>query len=309
MRVALVNPRLDLRRAASISAAASRICRWSSATPRPCSSRPGTTRCCSTGQLWASTTTRWPSGLPPSAPDITMVPTAPSYLFWRCAPPELRVPAAFLPHSPARRPDGRGRAAWLGHPGPTLRKLGADAVVRGECEEVIVGARRRRRLVAVRLDRIARPDGGVIRVNGAPHASRFVDHRGRSAGPMSGSRRHRHHHHRFDEPRQGLGAEVEASRGCPYTCSFCAKIDYRDDYRRRDLPLVLEEIDRLIAQGVTTSTSSTRSSCRSEPLLEALVRAQGQVRRADAHRPVEAGAARRCSGGPDACRSRPASRA
>src|SRR3954470_15618016 len=25
-------------------------------------------------------------------PDITVVTTAPSYLFWRCAPPELRVP-------------------------------------------------------------------------------------------------------------------------------------------------------------------------------------------------------------------------
>src|SRR3954463_12335531 len=26
------------------------------------------------------------------APDIAVVTTAPSYLFWRCAPPELRVP-------------------------------------------------------------------------------------------------------------------------------------------------------------------------------------------------------------------------
>jgi hypothetical protein len=26
------------------------------------------------------------------APDMTVVTTAPSYLFWRCAPPELRIP-------------------------------------------------------------------------------------------------------------------------------------------------------------------------------------------------------------------------
>src|SRR3982750_416069 len=26
------------------------------------------------------------------APDVAVVTTAPSYLFWRCAPPELRVP-------------------------------------------------------------------------------------------------------------------------------------------------------------------------------------------------------------------------
>src|ERR1700748_1432522 len=25
-------------------------------------------------------------------PDFTIVPTAPTYLFWRCAPPELRIP-------------------------------------------------------------------------------------------------------------------------------------------------------------------------------------------------------------------------
>jgi B12-binding domain/radical SAM domain protein of rhizo-twelve system len=44
---------------------------------------------------------------------------------------------------------------------------------------------------------------------------------------------------------------VEASRGCPYSCSFCAKIDFRDRYRRRDLTPLLEEIDALRAQGVT----------------------------------------------------------
>src|SRR4051812_25710748 len=30
------------------------------------------------------------------APDYTVVTTAPSYLFWRCAPPELRVPMRLL---------------------------------------------------------------------------------------------------------------------------------------------------------------------------------------------------------------------
>ena len=30
-------------------------------------------------------------------PDMTVVTTAPTYLFWRCAPPELRVPAGWDP--------------------------------------------------------------------------------------------------------------------------------------------------------------------------------------------------------------------
>ena len=69
---------------------------------------------------------------------MTVVTTAPSYLFWRCAPPELRVPARFL------RALGRrgGRTVAVGPhgsvtPGATLRKLGVDAVVLGECEDVV----------------------------------------------------------------------------------------------------------------------------------------------------------------------------
>src|SRR5579872_4875840 len=30
------------------------------------------------------------------APDLTVITSAPSYLFWRCAPPELRVPQETL---------------------------------------------------------------------------------------------------------------------------------------------------------------------------------------------------------------------
>ncbi|MBE7220291.1 MAG: cobalamin-dependent protein, partial [Caulobacteraceae bacterium] len=67
------------------------------------------------------------------APGMTVVTTAPSYLFWRCAPPELRVPRDFLQHLGTRG----GRTVAVGPhgsvtPDTTLRKLGADVVVRGE---------------------------------------------------------------------------------------------------------------------------------------------------------------------------------
>ena len=55
---------------------------------------------------------------------------------------------------------------------------------------------------------------------------------------------------RFEAERVGPGAEVEASRGCPYNCTFCAKENFRDLYRRRPPSVVLEEVDRLRAQGV-----------------------------------------------------------
>jgi anaerobic magnesium-protoporphyrin IX monomethyl ester cyclase len=62
--------------------------------------------------------------------------------------------------------------------------------------------------------------------------------------------RHHHHHHRFDAIPSGPGAEMEVSRGCPYHCTFCAKDNFRDDYRKRPLPVILEEVDALAAGGV-----------------------------------------------------------
>src|ERR1700712_778667 len=70
--------------------------------------------------------------------EMTVVTTAPTYLFWRCAPPELLVPRDFL-QTLGRR---GGRTVAVGPhgsvtPAATLRKLGADAVVRGECEHIV----------------------------------------------------------------------------------------------------------------------------------------------------------------------------
>src|SRR6185312_16257293 len=88
-----------------------------------------------------------------------------------------------------------------------------------------------------------------MRLSGPAQAARFVDLPA-LRWPDEWVRLHHHHHHRFDAPPDGPGAEIEASRGCPYDCTFCAKIDFRDDYRRRALAPLLAEIDGLIAQGV-----------------------------------------------------------
>jgi anaerobic magnesium-protoporphyrin IX monomethyl ester cyclase len=179
--------------------------------------------------------------------DMTVVTTAPTYLFWRCAPPELRVPATFL-QALGRR--GGTTVAVGPHgsvtPAATLRKLGVDAVVRGECEEVIVQLASSGDWSDV--GSIAYIDGTGVHLNGTPAAATFVNLPA-LCWPDEWIGRHVHHHHRFDEPRHGAGAEVEASRGCPYNCSFCAKNDYRDKYRRRNLAILLDEIDRLIGQG------------------------------------------------------------
>ena len=201
--------------------------------------------------------------------DTTVVTTAPTYLFWRCAPPELRSPRAFVLALGRRG----GRTCAVGPhgsvtPETTLRKLGVDVVVRGECEEIVAALAGAADLAHV--PSIAYVDArDVVRVTGAPAAAAFS---GSPAlhWPDAWVRRHAHHHHRFEAAPSGPGAEVEASRGCPYSCSFCAKIDFRDAYRRRDLAPLLDEIDRLVAQGVGYLYFIDEIFLPQRPLLEAL---------------------------------------
>ena len=183
-------------------------------------------------------------------PEMTVVTTAPSYLFWRCPPPELRVPRDTIE---ALRPVAGAIVVVGPHgsttPSVTLRKLRPDAVVLGECEEILV------RLASTPIDAWAtvpsvarRIDDQVVVMSG-PHATDMTNLPA-LRWEEDEVRRHRHHHHRFDIEPTRPGAEVEYSRGCPYHCTFCAKDNFRDRFRKRPLATFLDELDQLIAQGV-----------------------------------------------------------
>src|SRR4051794_36225771 len=165
-------------------------------------------------------------------PDFTVVTTAPSYLFWRCAPPELRVPQQVVRNV---RDVGGTMVAVGPHasttPEATRRKLDVDVVLMGECEEL--------------LPRLA----GAFTPPTTPHAS---DMSGLPAlhWPRETLAKHAHHHHRFEAPPRGPGAEMETSRGCPYHCTFCAKDNFRNLFRRRPLAVIAEELDGLVANGI-----------------------------------------------------------
>lgn len=180
-------------------------------------------------------------------PDMTVITTAPSYLFWRCAPPELRVPQELV-----RVLDGIGGLKVIVGPHAsitprgTLKKIPADIAVMGECEEVLVALANG---ASDTISGTARRLGDNIEVYGRPVATRFTD-LPPTLWDSGWIPRHAHHHHRFDRKPAGPGAEVEASRGCPYHCSFCAKENFRDRYRRRDLRPLVAEIDALLEQGV-----------------------------------------------------------
>lgn len=181
------------------------------------------------------------------APDFTVVATAPTYLFWRCPPPELRVPAELL----ATLGETAGRRVLVGpHPSTTprvaLEKTGADIAVMGECEQTIA-------CLAERdlewVPGVAYYRGGECVTHG-PGQTADLAALPALVWPQAYIDAHGHHHHRFDEPQHGVGAELEASRGCPYSCSFCAKTDHRDQFRWRPMEMMLAELDGLIAQGV-----------------------------------------------------------
>ncbi len=202
-------------------------------------------------------------------PHMTVIPTAPSYLFWRCAPPELRVPREMI-----LALDGRGgRVVTVGPhgsatPKATLRKLGADVVIRGECEEAVTA-------LADAWPRTDVPgaatlNSGELHTTGTVQVTGFIDLPALH-WPDLWVARHHHHHHRFDVTPVGAGAELEASRGCPYHCTFCAKIDFRDGYRRRDLSTVLTEVDALKTQGVSYVYFIDEIFLPQPALLEALV--------------------------------------
>jgi anaerobic magnesium-protoporphyrin IX monomethyl ester cyclase len=179
-------------------------------------------------------------------PHFTVMTTAPGYLFWRCPPPELRVPIALA----AELQGFAGKLVVVGPhgsatPEPVLEKLGADVVIRGECEEVIPRLAEhswwKEPSVYVRGKDARSCIPNAARLETLP-AIRWPD------GLVAA---HAHHHHRFEAPALGPGAEVESSRGCPYSCSFCAKEYFRGAYRRRRTATVLEEVDLLLAQGAT----------------------------------------------------------
>ncbi|MGE0259359.1 MAG: TIGR04295 family B12-binding domain-containing radical SAM protein [Alphaproteobacteria bacterium] len=184
-------------------------------------------------------------------PDMIVVTTAPSYLFWRCAPPELRMPQLTLAAlggiaetTVAVGPHGSTT------PRATLRKLGVDAVVIGECEEALLSLAETPRHQWEKITGLCRRDGGDAIVQGGPQAADMT-RLPVLRWPAATLRHHAHHHHRFDRPPSGPGAEMEVSRGCPYRCTFCAKENFRDRYRRRPLAAILDELDGLIAGGAT----------------------------------------------------------
>lgn len=178
------------------------------------------------------------------APDFLVIPTAPSYLFWRCPPPELRVPQAWF-----RALRGKATQVAIGPhpsatPAATLRKLDCEVALRGEPDQTLsqLASKPWADIAGCcwksdRAEQIS-TDFGVADMK-ALEALDFTNY------PVE---RHEHRHHVF--AGSGRGAELEFARGCPWACTFCNKTLFRNKFRERQIEAVLAEIDSLIDRGV-----------------------------------------------------------
>jgi anaerobic magnesium-protoporphyrin IX monomethyl ester cyclase len=182
------------------------------------------------------------------APDYLVIPTAPSYLFWRCPQPELRVPREWFDGLTSNSVANPVKVAIGPHPSATpsmaLRKLNCDVVMRGE-PDVTLSQLPSKPWQEVDGCCWRRADGkeyisaqlGVVQMK-TLGALTFDEY------PVEF---HSHRHHVFNG--KGRGAELEFARGCPWACTFCNKTLFRNSYREREVSAVLEEVDRLIARG------------------------------------------------------------
>jgi len=177
-------------------------------------------------------------------PDFLVIPSAPSYLFWRCPPPELRIPMEWFAEL-----GGRAKKVLIGPhgsatPRAAMLKTRADVVLKGEPDQAIA-------------DLASKPwgeiDGCCWRDEQGEHISATlgtVDMKTLKALDFQNYsvEKHWHRHHVFWG--EGRGAELEFARGCPWACTFCNKTLFRNKFRERDVDQVLLEVDRLIERGV-----------------------------------------------------------
>lgn len=177
-------------------------------------------------------------------PDFLVIPTAPSYLFWRCPPPELRVPQEWFS---ALRSSGMHVAIGphpSATPGATIRKTKCEIAMRGEPDQTLP------QLAGTSWHEI---EGCCWRDDKREHISPSLGVTDMKAvGALDfynyPVELHVHRHHVFSG--EGRGAELEFARGCPWSCTFCNKTLFRNKFRERPVEAVLTEIDRLVARGV-----------------------------------------------------------
>jgi anaerobic magnesium-protoporphyrin IX monomethyl ester cyclase len=184
-------------------------------------------------------------------PDYIVVTSTPSLLYWRCPPMTVEAPRFAIQ---AAKASSQAKVIAIG-PHPTFSpawftsKTGADFCFRGAFERELP-----RLLATSGLDTSShfwRPlMHSSIKVETASSLPRA------SFRNFDFSLPYEPHMWCIDQQEKSVagtlqkGAILEASRGCPWTCSYCAKGPVRDRFDRRATELVLAELDELKGCGI-----------------------------------------------------------
>lgn len=176
------------------------------------------------------------------APDVIVIATAPHAAFQRMAPPTLHTAQRTLAavRDLCRSVVAVGTQATQ-TPFVTLERLAADVAVVGECEDALIDLALGKATASAGLITSAASTGSTPRLTDIAHLPALD-------WPESLLQLHAHHHRHHNRYPGGLGAEMEASRGCPITGHIDAPT--ASLYRRRPLTTVVTEIDNLLKHGV-----------------------------------------------------------
>lgn len=180
------------------------------------------------------------------APDFLVIPTAPSYLFWRCPPPELRIPMEWFSGLESKAIKVAIGPHASATPAATIRKTGCDVALRGEPDQTLaeLAGKPWHEIIGCCFEK----EDGQLHISATSAVADMA-----ALGPLDfknyNVEAHSHRHHVFTHDH-GLGAELEFARGCPWACTFCNKTLFRNKFRERSVDDVLKEVDALIARGV-----------------------------------------------------------
>jgi Radical SAM superfamily len=193
----------------------------------------------------------FPPALEAARPDIVVLSTTPSYLYWRCPPTTLDAPRRYV--SQIRRWDPRMPIILVGphgtaNPASTLRATATTHCFRGEIDVHLLTALRRAAAgidhpyVASAGQRAAIAPQSPLMDKGLEYTAQWT-----SSEP----------HVWLSEARSTLMsrgnrfAVIETSRGCSFDCGYCFRAGFRRQLRTKPLAAVESELDDLAALAVS----------------------------------------------------------
>jgi radical SAM superfamily enzyme YgiQ (UPF0313 family) len=173
-------------------------------------------------------------------PDVVVITTASSYLFWRCCPLDITMPKRT---ASIVRQCSKASIILIGpHPSVSpewvLEECQADFLLRGEAEIALaefINSDLQNNQVKGLFS--SERDNGLAIIGDLSLLPK-IDFSLLPLGP--------YHSH---SPKYDKGASVEFSRGCIFQCAFCFKQMFRNNYRVRPVKRVLDEIKELKVQG------------------------------------------------------------